>query len=641
MKFLMNELNKIVDLSNKSNEELINIFTALAFEVEEIYPAAQIKGVKLAKTFDRIKHPQADTLSFLKTEVNGETIEVVCGADNIDSGQIVAHAIPGSQVGEMIMAPKELRGIISNGMVVSMAEITGVDKSIIEEPEVENIVVFPEDTDLSLDPVKVLELDKDVIDLSILPDRQYAASYFTMAREVSSMTGIEYKWNIDEVERCCDASINIELKEDAYGTFATNVKLQHIDTPMSIKRVLYHSGIKPNNTIQDLSAYTMLMTGAVVYITDRQDSLTLDGRKLNDIDIFNSTAKVTDSEEATLITISSSKRGNFMLEKELNKVFGARNLKGTTTEAAELSMKFFIAKAKELGYLVEASNTVSEVKEEVKSFDLEDSYVFNYLGTEFDIAEVNNKLSLLGFEREGNTYKVPAYRRDIDFKADIVEEIARVYGVENIEPKSYEISNDEVHPEPHKVSLVNITNELSKYGAIETKTYQMVTEEQATQYDIWSQDKLVKLREDYNFEFNTLQTSLMSGLIESYKLNHRNDKEGFIMYELGNVFHNEEPVYTLGIINDDKINEESVLVTKELVLKSLESINIDINDIKFVSKEHKLFNPYISSEITYKDEVIGVIGELHPSLLREHKFIRLDKVKAKLYYAEVQLEKLF
>ena len=641
MKFLMNELNKIVDLSNKTNKELIDIFTSLAFEVEEIYPAAQIKGVRLTKTFDKIKHPQADSLSFLKTKIDGETIEVVCGAKNIDSGQIVAHAIPGSQVGEMNIESKELRGIVSNGMIVSIAEILGVDKSIIEKPEVENIFVFPENTDLSKNPVELLELDKDVIDLSILPDRQYAASYFTMAREVSAITGIPYEWNINEVERNIETNININLKEDAFGAFATDVKLKHIDTPMSIKRVLYHSGIKPTNTIQDISAYTMLMTGAVVYITDRQSNITLDGRNLNDIDIFNSTAKLTEANETTLITISSSKRGNFVIEKKLNKVFGARNLKGTTTEAAELSMRFFIATAKELGFLEDVSNTVSNIINENKSFKLENDYIFNYLGTEFDLDEVVNKLKLLGFIKSKTTYKVPSYRRDIDFKADIIEEIARIYGVENIEPKFYEVSNDEVHPEPHKVSLVNITNELSKYGAIETKTYQMVTNDQASKYNIWEQDKLVQLRKDYNFEFNTLQTSLISGLIESYKLNHRNDKEGFVMYELGNVFHNEEPVYTLGIINDNKLNYEPIILTKELVLRSLESINIKQSEIEFVSKKNKLFNPYISSEILYKGKVIGVIGELHPSLLREHKFIRLDKVKAKLYYAEIQLEKLF
>ncbi len=124
-------------------------------------------------------------------------------------------------------------------------------------------------------------------------------------------------------------------------------------------------------------------------------------------------------------------------------------------------------------------------------------------------------------------------------------------------------------------------------------------------------------------------------------MNLRNDKEDIRLFEIGNVFHNELPVYSLGIIHDEKINEdEPILATKELVLRSIESLGISENEITFESIEHKTFNPFISSTIKYNNEVIGLIGEIHPSILREHKFIRLDKVKAKLYYAEIQLEKL-
>ncbi len=154
-------------------------------------------------------------------------------------------------------------------------------------------------------------------------------------------------------------------------------------------------------------------------------------------------------------------------------------------------------------------------------------------------------------------------------------------------------------------------------------------------------EDFVQLRSDYSVEYNTLQTSLLSGLIESFKLNHRNDKEDIRLFELSNIFHNEQPIYTLGIIHDEKINEEEpILATKELVLRSIESLGVSADEITFESNEHKTFNPFVSSSIKYNGEVIGLIGEIHPSILREHKFIRLDKVKAKLFYAELQLEKL-
>lgn len=642
MKFVLSELNKLVDLSNKSTDELIDIFTALAFEVEEIYPAADVDGIKLTTVENCVKHPEADKLNYLQSTINGETLDVVCGGANIATGQIVAHAYPGTRVGEMTMAPKELRGITSNGMILSIGEIAGINKSLIEDEEAGNIVVFPEGTDLNSDPVELLGLKGDVIDLSILTDRQYAANYFAMARDVATYIGSEYNWDIEEVERNIENNSTVELGELANSIYSTNVTInKEVRTPLWIKTVLYHAGIKPTNNIQDVSTYAMLITGAITYIVDRKDTYKLDDRKFNELDIFESEALQTEGTEVAFVTIGSDKRANFVNERNLNSTFGSRAIKGTNTEAAELTSRFVLAIAKKAGFISQVSNTVSKVVLNDRQFEIEDSYVFGYLGKEFDINEVASKLSKLGIVKEGNVYNIPSYRKDIEFKADVVEEIARIYGVENIEPKEYEISNDIFTPEGHKEALIKITDVLPQYGLAEVKTYQLVTEKEAVDNNIWGMEKFVQLRSDYKVEYNTLQTSLFSGLIESFKLNHRNDKEDIRLFELSNIFHNEKPVYSLGILHDEKIHEEDpILATKELVLKSIESLGISADEITFESAEQKLFNPFISSQIRYNSKVIGLIGEVHPSLLREHKFIRLDKVKAKLYYAELKIEEL-
>ncbi len=642
MKFIINELNKLVNISNKSRDELIDIFTGLAFEVEEIHPAADVDGIKLTVVENCIKHPEADKLNYLQSTINGETLDVVCGGLNIATGQVVAHAYPGTRVGEMTMAPKELRGITSNGMILSISEIAGVNKNLIEDDEAGNIVVFPEGTSLNEDPVKLLGLDGDVIDLSILTDRQYAANYFAMARDIAAYTGKEFNWSIDEVERVGSINSTITLGELANSVYATDVVInKDAKTPLWIKRVLYHAGIKPKNNIEDISIYSMLMTGAMTYIVDRNNEYKLDDRKFNEFDIFETSALQTENNEVAFVTLGSDKRANFVNERNLNPVYGSRMIKGSNTEAAELTSRFVIAVAKKAGYLLSASNTISEVKLNDRDFEIEDSYIFNYLGKEFDLKSVNEKLTRLGFKIDGNTYTAPSYRKDIDFKADIVEEIARMYGVQNIEPTSYEVTKDVVENEKHKDALIKITDELTKYGLAEVKTYQLVNEEEASKNNIWGMDKFVQLRDDYSVEYNTLQTSLLSGLIESYKLNHRNEKEDIRLFELSNIFHNEEPIYSLGILHDDKIlEEEPILATKELILRSLEAIGVSTSLITFEDDEHKTFNPFICSKIKYNNIVVGLIGEIHPSILREHKFIRLDKVKAKLYFAEIQLEKL-
>ena len=642
MKFMLNELNKLVDLSGKTREELVDIFTSLAFEVEGIEKASQVSGLRLAKTFDRIPHPDADALSLLKTEIDGKTIEVICGADNIDSNQIVAHAIPGSNVGDMTMAPKKLRGITSNGMIVSIAEIIGVDQSLIEEPEVENIITFPKDTNLDQNVNVLLGIDKDIIELDILPDRQYAATYFSMAREIAAYLGIKYDWPIEEVDGSGPTNITIELGENANAVFATNVVLKDIETPMWIKILLYHSGIKPMNNITDLSAYVMLMTGAVTYIIDRTDSLKLEGRKINKIDLFNSPVKLNSTNKALLVTASSNHQSNFMNEKELNVPFGAKQIRGTTTESAELSSKLFLSLADQIGYLESLNSTAAKFTFASTTFEIEPDFIFNYLGQEFELKIVQDKLRDLDFEIQGNKYIVPSYRRDIKYKADIVEEIARFYGIQNITPKPFEITSDKFEDNLHKNSLIKISEKLTEYGLHEIKTYQLVTDEQANKYNIWQNKKFTKLRNDYSFEFNTLQTSLLSGLIDSFRINFRKKKKDIRMFELGNVFHNEKSIYSIGMLHNEIIKEEEpILATKELTLMTLESINVDLDKISFVDKEYEIFNPFISSSILFDGKEIGCIGEIHPSILREHKFIRIDKIMTKLYYVEIQIEELF
>lgn len=642
MKFILNELNRLVDISDKSREELIDIFTSLAFEVEEIYPAADVDGIRLTKVENCVKHPEADKLNHLQSTIDGNTMDVVCGGKNIATGQIVAHAAPGSRVGELTMAPKELRGIVSNGMILSIGEIAGVSKNLIEDEEAGNITVFPENTSLDQDPIKLLGLDGDVIDLSILTDRQYAANYFAMARDVAAFTGKEFNFDIEEVERDGETNSTVELGSLANSVFATNVVInKDAKTPLWIKKVLYHAGIKPTNNIEDISIYSMLMTGAMTYIVDRNSTFKLDDRKLNEFDIFETSALQTENSEVAFVTIGSDKRANFVNERNLNPVYGSRMIKGTNTEAAELTTRFVLAVAKKAGFLVSASTTVGSNIINDRVFEIEDSYIYGYLGKEFNIDEVAVKLERLGFKKQGTSYTAPSYRKDIDFKADIVEEIARIYGVENIEATSYEVTSDFVTPEPHKEALINISSELIKYGLAEVKTYQLASEKEAKDNNIWGMDKFVQLREDYSVEYNTLQTSLLGGLIDSYKLNHRNDKEDIRLFELGNIFHNEEPVYSLGIIHDEKAyEEEPILFTKELVLRAIESMGLNVDQITFESNEHNTFNPFVSSKILYNNSTIGLIGEIHPSILREHKFIRLDKIKAKLYYAELKIEKL-
>jgi len=274
------------------------------------------------------------------------------------------------------------------------------------------------------------------------------------------------------------------LGEKANSLFATDVKLQESKTPFYIKKVLYFAGIKPKNTIEDIVAYVMLVTGSVTYVMDRNNNLKLNNRHLNDIDLFESSPIQTSNKDAMFVTPSSSLRTNFINEKNINLIYGAKNIKGTTTEMAELSSKLIIALAKDANYLVEASTTKSETKENTKTFEITNDYINSYLGQDINLSDIDKKLAKIGITKEGDVYKIPSYRSDINYKADVIEEILRFYGIENITPKSHSNLKKEELFEPHKNALVKITDELIQYGLFEAKTYQLITNELSKKYNV-------------------------------------------------------------------------------------------------------------------------------------------------------------
>lgn len=645
MKFLIDELNKYVDIKNYSRKKMFDIFNNLAFEVEDVYPALQISNVKLKKVEDCVKHPNADNLSHLHTKIDDKLVDVICGGKNISKNQIVAHAIPGSKVGKLVMQTKKIRGINSNGMILSLSEIMGLSKEVIEDEEKENIFVFSKKVKLDDDIGEIFGLKGDVFDLSILPDRQYASSYFMMAKEISAFLNKKVNWKIDEVKRLNnDNRAKIQLGEKANSIFVTNAILnENVKTPMWIKKVLYHSGIKPTNTIEDVSAYSMLITGAITYVVDESDEYFLDGQKLNNIDIFKSNALLTKNLKISLVTIGSNITSNFVSEKNVNKIFGSKAIKSTNILSAELTSKFFIYAANKAGFIKNISNTIFKKRENEKKIKLFDEQIFKYLGIEFDLENVNNKLKKLGIIRKNDYYIIPSYRNDINYSADVIEEISRFFGIDNIKPKEIIVKNQDAKFEFHKFALLKIANELIKYGFYEAKTYQLVTKNQAKEHNIWSLDSFTHLKKEYTIEHNTLRTSLLTGLLESLKLNYKKEKEDIRLFEIGNVYLNDKQIYMLGLIHNEKINvDEPINATKELILRVLEELKINMDEITFENNDENnfIFNQYVSAKIKKNGETIGLIGEIHPSILRKNKFIRLDKIKSKLYYAELMIENI-
>ncbi len=657
-------LKKFIDLNGSDIKNLKEKFTFLSYEVEEIIPESVIKNVKVGKVLFCEKHPNADKLNYCKVETEGVIYDVICGGENIKENQIVAHAIPGSIVGGIELSKKELRGITSAGMVLSISEIAGVDKRVIEKEEQKNIFVFNNEIEDSIS--KELSLDGEVLDLSILPDRKYANNYLMLAKELAVITDKEFKlpkYDNSDIKRIKikDDDIDIEFKSNFSSIYLSKIEIQESKTLQEIKSVLYHSGIQPQNTIEDIISFVSLITGNVLYyvpndlkkVVGNRRTLFLENnsKQIEKIDLINSEVIFSDQKEGYIISSSSDFKSNVMSEKDMNLQFGRIQISGTNSQFTNLAIEMFLYYANKSGYLVNCSNIIGKKKTFVpREFDLSLEFINSFIGKEIDLKVVYNKLNKLGIEVNGNIFLIPEYRADITTKQDIIEEIVRIYGVNNILEKNFDYhvpfinSLIRINEEKHKIAIDKINQILIQNGFFETKTYQLIKKQDWDKYNIWNIKDNVSLSSEYNFEFSVMRNSLFLSLLNVHVHNYRKEENDIRIFEISNVYLNgpdNDPKLVLGVLHDSKIyEEEPILALKMIMNKILNSFNLDKNKLILTENKDSIFNEFNSAIVIYNEKEIAKIGEIHPKILRENKYIRIDKIKEKLFYLEIIIEDL-
>jgi len=289
-------------------------------------------------------------------------------------------------------------------MVLSVGEIGGFGKEVIETEEQKNIIAFDDHTDMESDPAEAAGLTGDIFDLSILPDRQYASNYLTMAKEVAAYLGYEFIKPEVNFESNGTIDTNLVLGEKATSLYSNRVKLENSQTPQEIKNLLYQSGKQVTNTIEDVIAYVKLLTGIVVYATKPADTIKLIDRELivddKKIDIINGGAVHTDKEEIQLTAISSEFSANIVNETIAEKFYGHTNIKGTNTELTETAVKLVNTLGQQLGYISESTDVKGVNNFEQRTIELDEEFFNNYVGKKVDITSLTAKMEAIGFKAD-------------------------------------------------------------------------------------------------------------------------------------------------------------------------------------------------------------------------------------------------
>ncbi len=550
---------------NKKPIEIANKLSSTGSHVESINNFAEdIEKVVVGKIVEITKHPDADKLVVCKIDVGNETLQIVTGAPNVFEGAVVPVALDGSTLANDVHIKKgELRGVESNGMLCSLEEL-GYAQSVIPKEARDGIYIFSSDTKIGSDVKDILDLNDEVLDIEITPNRPDCLSIIGMSRETAATFDlpliepkIEFKNETENITDFIGETV-VETKKCSrfYTKVLTDVKIE--DSPQWIKNYLMLAGVRPVNNIVDLTNFVMLEYGQPLHAYDLDK---LDGniivRDAKDGEII----KTLDEEERSLtaedIVITDRPRilgvagvmGGFDSEvtKDTKRVllegasFEKRSIRltskrlGLRTEASarfekgvditlpKIAVNRVAALAEEIGAAKIVGGNYDTLKEEPKEKEikLRLEKANSLIGHEFTIEEIENILNRLMIETKtvegGLVAKVPPYRGDLEIEADLFEEVARLYGFENIEPKPLFGGLTKGDRPRFRNLEIKVKEILKAYGYSEFMSYSFISPSVFDKLNLEEGSDLldfIKILNPLGEEYSVMRTTLISNMLE-------------------------------------------------------------------------------------------------------------------------------
>lgn len=554
----MNWINDFVDLKGINLEELINRFTLSVAEVEgTIKYGENIKNVITAKILEIEKIESSDKLRKVKVDNGKEIVTCVCGAKNIKIGDIVPFAQIGSMVNGIEIKQVQMAGETSNGMCLSEKEL-GISE------DHSGVMVFDSNTKLGVNVKQLLDIDDTVfeIDNKSLTNRPDLWGHYGIAREIAALTGRKLKnievENLEEYNNLKEVRAEVEDKEKCYRYTAIeveNITSKKFDINKRIR--LYYCGMRSINLLVDLTNYIMLELGQPMHAFDKKlvnkikvksiendiEFKTLDDvtRKVdkgtlmicnNDEPIAiagimgGANSEITDStnslvlESANFDSVCIRKSA---VELKLRTDASAHYEKSLDPEITDIAIKRYIKLLKENDKDIKISSKLTDIyvnKYPTIKIKITRQYINSRIGTDLSLNKIKEILSSLEFEIEENgeilTVKVPSFRatKDISIKADLVEEIARIYGYDNIEPQTKNQPLRIVEIDDEKKTENTIKDLLAiKYGLSEIHTYIWYDRKKNKELNLEVNENNIKLANSLNANFNVLRESMIPSLL--------------------------------------------------------------------------------------------------------------------------------
>lgn len=621
-----------------------------------------------------------------------EPRQIVCGAPNVRAGIKVIVAIPGARIADNYKIKKgKIRGMESLGMICSLQEL-GLPDAIIPKEFSEGIQILPDNAIPGDSIFSYLDLDDEIIELSITPNRADALSMRGVAHEVAAIYGKELKFPVkipQESSKATSDLISVAIESDKVLTYASrvveNVTVQA--SPQWLQNRLMNAGIRPINNVVDVTNYVLLYFGQPMHAFDfnkfesgdilarqarnGEKIVTLDGEERDLIDqdiviavndkpvalagVMGGKATEIDSHSKTVVLEAAVFDG-----KAIRKTSGRLNLrsesssrfeKGVNYDTVIEALDFAAAMLEELaggqvlaGYL-QAGQVPTEPVQVLTTLD----YVNVRLGTNLAYSDIEDVFAKLGFGLDGDaqafTVSVPRRRWDISIQADLVEEIARIYGYDKLPTTLPEAGGTAGELTASQLLRRRVRAIAEGAGLTEIISYALTTPEKAQAFAIES-SHLTELMWPMTIERSALRQNIVSGMLDTIAYNVARKQKNLAIYEIGKVFEqNADPKVDLpnerdtfafaltGLVAEKDFQTQATAVDFYYAKGILESLFSKLNlKVTFVAeKDMASMHPGRTARILLGEETIGFLGQVHPQVANDYDI-------PETYVAELNLQ---
>lgn len=668
-----------------NTDQLVSQLTMAGLEVDSVESAApEFSKVVVAEVISCEQHPDADRLNLCQVNDGGENpLQVICGASNVKTGLKIAFAQVGAELPGFKIKKAKLRGVESFGMICSEKELQLSESS-------EGIMELPVDAPVSMPLEEYLQLNDTLIEIDLTPNRGDCLSIAGVAREVFANNDITATpVNIDDTQPAIDDTFSVELINDTacpryIGRVIKGVKA-NADTPLWMQEKLRRCGLRSISPVVDVTNFVMMELGQPMHgfdldklqggirvrnATAGEKITLLDG---SEVECRDDTLVIADHQSPLAIagimggldSAVDDNTHNILLESAFfspNLIAGKARSYGLHTDSShrfergvdsELQLKAIQrATALLLDIVGGQPGPVIHQYSETRlpsnpQVLLRKERIERLLGISVTVEQVSailSKLEMIVEEvSEGWKVTAPSYRFDINIEADLIEEIGRIIGYNNI-PGTKENAHVSVASfSETEVSENQLRDLLVSHGYHEAVTYSFVSPE--LQLILHPQQETLSLANPISSDMSEMRTRLLPGLIQAVQHNLNRQQPRIRLFETGLCF----------IPDGDKLTQRSHIAGVITGLSESENWvgskqSVDFYDIKghlqnlmslvdeelfeFKPGNNEILHPGQSADIYFKGNVVGYIGAIHPAVLK-----KLD-IEQSLFVFELETDAL-